>query len=212
MQDESPYHVYQDAHGQWTPAPRRHKDTSASGIGVELFVGLGFIIVAMLFITTGLADSRTYTAETTGIVIAVNQHESCDSDNGCTIVGNPIVEYTVDGRTVKGHTSISSSHWNADDVGKQVKVKYDPSNPTEFEEAGDSFTMFVATGLFPLAFVVAGAVIVFHAGRDIRSRIAGHRDTRPQAQTPLDGYVQTDEYVPATSSGTVPEQTPIQFR
>ena len=114
-----------------------------------------FIILLILFVglfvafCTGVAKAVRCSVQTTGVIVG---HEQ--SYHGSAKY-YPVIQYTADGQTYK-QKSDSSSNIRLG-TGNQIKVKYNPNNPSEFTIGMDYW-------LFPLAIIIMiGSVIAMLA-------------------------------------------------
>ena len=126
--------------GYWqghTPAKSRKRSKKQSSVLLLLIVGIVFLAVGVNMWNAGFVDFYDGYVETTGTIVSVDRHESCSND-GCSTVGTPTLEYTVDGEKITSQSDISSSSYGSSDVGKRVTVKYDPSDPSDMSVAGDA--------------------------------------------------------------------------
>ena len=104
-----------------------------------MFVGL------FVAFCTSAAKTARCSVQTTGVVVGHehNYHGSAKY--------YPIIQYTADGQTYKQKADSSSNIRLG--TGNQIKVKYNPNNPSEFTISMDYW-------LFPLAIIIMiGSVI-----------------------------------------------------
>jgi len=119
-------------------------------------VGIGLLIFSVSTITSYNEKNKTYT-ETTSVVV-----DYAYDDEGLEAI---IVEYTVDG---KAYRKQSNSYSNMPkSKGTQVKVKYNPSDPSDAIWVNDSTNIVLplAGGLFALV----GIIIVVSSAKKMKS-------------------------------------------
>lgn len=122
-----------------------------SGKGMTIVFMAAGILMMLLGVYVGFFRSSGY-VKSTGVI--THLEEDIDVENGNTIY-IPTVTYTVDGRE---YTLIIGSRDNANQMGKEVKIKYDPANPAKANEDSPGLVVyligvgavFVAAALFTL--------------------------------------------------------------
>lgn len=132
-----------------------------------LIPGIVFLTFGIGMWNLGFADMYDGYVDSTGTIVSVDRHTSCSKSSGCSVVGTPTIEYTVDGEKITSQANISSSSYGNSDVGKQVKVKYDPSDPSNVAVAGDADFAGPIMKLFFGGFAVLGAVLTLVALKDL---------------------------------------------
>lgn len=150
------------------PAKANKKDS----IFLLLVVGVTFLAFGGGMWNSGVATEYDRYVDSTGTIVSVDRHTSCSKSSGsrrtnCSVVGTPTIEYTVDGEKITSQANISSSSYGNSDVGKQVKVKYDPSDPSNVAVAGDADFAGPIMKLFFGGFAVLGAVLTLVALKDL---------------------------------------------
>lgn len=121
---------WQPPHGQ-TPAKSRKKAKKKDdGIFLNLVIGVVFLAFGVGMWHAGFATEYDRYVDSTGTIVSVDHHTSCSKRSDCSVVGTPTIEYTVGGEKITSQANISSSSYGSSDIGKQVRVKYDPSDPS----------------------------------------------------------------------------------
>lgn len=164
---------WQPPHDQ-TPAKSRKKSKKESGVLVllvQLVVGVVFLAFGVGMWNAGLATMYDGYVDSTGTIISVDRHKSCKKGGDCSIVGTPTIGYTVDGEKITSQANISSSSYGDSDVGKQVKVKYDPSDPSNVAVAGDVAFAGPILKIFVGGFAGLGALFIVTALVDLLKKI-----------------------------------------
>lgn len=152
------------------PAKAKKKDSIFS-IFLSLVVGVTFLAFGIGMWNTGLATMYDGYVDSTGTIVSVDRHKSCKKGGDCSIVGTPTIGYTVDGEKITSQANISSSSYDDSDVGKQVKVKYDPSDPSNVAVAGDVAFAGPILKIFVGGFAGLGALFIVTALVDLLKKI-----------------------------------------
>lgn len=132
----------------------------------------------------GLANMYDGYVDSTGTIVSVDRHMSCSrrshsSSSHCSEVGTPTIEYTGEGhRKVTAQSDISSSSYDGSDVGKQVKVKYDPSDPSEVVVASDADFAGPAMTIFVFGFMGIGALVIVISLKDLLKKVVSLATSR----------------------------------
>lgn len=132
-----------------------------------LITGIVFLIFGGYMCNAGLANMYDGYVDSTGTIVSVDRHMSCSRRSHCSEVGTPTIEYTADGEKVTAQSDISSSSYDDSDVGKQVKVKYDPSDPSEVVVASDADFAGPVVTIFVFGFMGLGALIMAISVKDL---------------------------------------------
>lgn len=119
------------------PAKSRKKAKKKYSVLASLIVGVVFLAFGLGMWNAGFVDFYDGYVETTGTIVSVDRHSSCRNGD-CSPVGFPTIEYAVDGEKITSQSDIGSGSYGGSDVGRQVKVKYDPSDPSDMSVAGDA--------------------------------------------------------------------------
>lgn len=115
---------------------------------ITLLVGVGLSIFSIINIVSYSEKSKTY-IETTGTVVDY-KYSTNDDGNRLAYI---IVEYKVERNSYR-LTSISSSN-HPKRIGTKVKVKYNPTNPSDAIFSNDkTYIILLATGLLFAGFGV----------------------------------------------------------
>lgn len=156
-------------------------------------IGIGLLLFSVSDIKNYKQKNETYT-ETTAEVI---DHDY-DSDDLAAIV----VEYTVDGQTYKKQSNSYSN--NPTPLGGEVKVKYNPDNPSDAIFANDS------TNIIPLIiggmFVIVGMSVFIKGARS-------RKDEEDSLVQQSNGMYNGADNTLQNSSNLIPNsqiQTPVQ--
>lgn len=159
--------------------PAKAKTRKKDSIVAPLVVGVVFLAFGVgMWNAGGATEYDKYVGSTTGTIVSVDRHESCHKRSGssrsvCSTVGTPTIEYTVDGEKITSQADIGSNFYDDSDVGKSVKVKYDPSDPSNVAVAGDVAFAGPILKIFFGGFAVMGAVITLGALKDLLKRCLG---------------------------------------
>ncbi len=108
-------------------------------------VGIWILLVSISSIKSYYQKNKTYT-EITSVVV-----DYANNDEGLKAI---IVEYIVDGKTYRQQSTLYSSMPKS--IGTQVKVKYNPNNPSEAIWVNDSTNIVLPLvgGLFALIGII----------------------------------------------------------
>ena len=117
-------------------------------------IGVGLIIF-MFNLDKDYKEKAKKYVEITAKVVDNNYDISDD-------VYTPVIEYTVDGQNYRKELSTSSSAKKTE--GTEIKIKYNPSNPSEFIESSGSmsFILGIVGGVFS---VVGIGLVIFNIGK-----------------------------------------------
>ena len=117
-------------------------------------IGIGLIIF-MFNLDKDYKEKAKKYVEITAKVVDNNYDISDD-------VYTPVIEYTVDGQNYRKELSTSSSAKKTE--GTEIKIKYNPSNPSEFIESSGSmsFILGIVGGIFS---VVGIGLVIFNIGK-----------------------------------------------
>ena len=157
-----------------TPAKSRKKSKKESGVLAvlaQLVVGVVFLAFGVGMWNAGLAIMYDGYVDSTGTIVSVDRHKSCKKGGDCSTVSTPTIEYTVDGEKITSQANINSSSYGDSDVGKQVKVKYDPSDPSNVAVAGDVAFAGPVLKIFVGGFAGLGALFIVTALVDLLKKI-----------------------------------------
>ena len=141
-----------------TPAKSRKKAKKKDSVLAPLIVGVLFLAFGVYMWNSGFATEYDRYVDSTGTIVSVDRHMSCSKRSDCSVVGTPTIKYTVDGEKITSQANISSGSYGDSDVGKQVRVKYDPSDPSNVAVAGDVAFTSPIMKIFFGGFAVLGAV------------------------------------------------------
>ena len=97
------------------------------------------LVVLAIGVYLGFIKSNGY-VRTTGTIESFRAEESYDSDMGYVTYYYPTVRYIVDGKAYTGELDISSSPGN---IGKEVKVQYDPENPSKVNSYSPGIVLYI---------------------------------------------------------------------
>lgn len=150
------------------PAKSKKQDNNLAA----LIVGIVFFAFGAYGLNAGLANMYDGYVDSTGTIVSVNRYMSCSrrshsSSRRCSELGTPTIEYTADGQKVTAKSDLSSSSYDDSDVGKQVKVKYDPSDPSEVVVASDADLASPIMAIFVFGFMGIGALIMVISLKDL---------------------------------------------
>ena len=112
---------------------------------------VGIIMIALggflFYRNSNLTKNCTVDAKAT--VVDMKQELSTDSDSTSTYIYYPILEYQVDGKTIRV-TMDSGSSRPAYNINETITILYNPNNSKEFIVKGDnsSFIMSIAFTVF----------------------------------------------------------------
>ncbi len=123
---------------------------SASGRKVWTVVLVFSLAILAVGIYLGFIKSGGY-VRSTGVVVSLKEEESYDSDLGKVTYYYPTVKHTVNGREYTGTLDISTG---AEDIGSEVKILYDPQDPSKINSYSPGIVIYIfAVGgiLFALA-------------------------------------------------------------
>lgn len=98
-----------------------------SGKGMTLLFLTAGIILTALGIYTGFFQSKGY-EKTTAVITALEENTDIDSDE---ILYTPTVTYTVNGIQ---YTEELKANVKESDLGKEIRILYDPADPTKINE------------------------------------------------------------------------------
>ena len=131
----------QPPHDQ-SPAKNRKKNRKKTRVLRSLIGGIVFLAFGAN-IWTGITNSFEGYVETTGTIVSVDRDKSCKKGGSCSTVGTPTIKYTVDGEKITSQAYIRFGSEDESDVGKQLRVKYDSSNPSKMvvASAADSMSL-----------------------------------------------------------------------
>ena len=110
----------------------------------------------------GFIKSGGY-VKSTGVIVSLSERESYDSDLGKVTYYYPTVKHTVNGREYTGTLDISTG---AGAVGSEVKILYDPQDPSKINSHSPGIVIYI--------FAVGGilfALAVFKLVREKREKI-----------------------------------------
>ena len=113
-----------------------------------IFIGVG---VFMLIKDNDLAKRCTASEE--GTVVEIITEDSTDDDGFTQYTYYPVIQYTVDGKTVSKKSS-SGSNPSKYNVNDKVDILYDPNKVEDYIIKGDKTTSFLG-----VIFVVAGIAV-----------------------------------------------------
>ena len=115
-----------------------------------IFIVIGIILtIFMLNMNKDYKEKNKTFIETTAVVVD-NEYNISDE------IYTPIIEYKVDGKNYKSELKTSSSVKKS--LGTEVKIKYNPSNPSDFIEPSDSLNfIFIIVGV---GFAVIGVIVI----------------------------------------------------
>lgn len=163
----------QPPHDQ-TPAKSRKKAKKKDdGVFLHLVVGVVFLAFGLGMWNAGFATEYDGYVDSTGTIVSVDRHTSCSKRSDCSVVGTPTIEYTVDGEKITSQANISSSSYGDSDVGKQVRVKYDPSDPSNVAVADDAAFAGPIMKIFFGGFAGLGAVFTLVGLKDLLKKCLG---------------------------------------
>ena len=118
-----------------------------------ILFGLIFVGVGAFMLIKGNDLAKRCTASAEGTVIEIITEDSTDSDGFTTYTYYPVIQYTVDGKTVSKKSS-SGSNPSKYNVNDKVDVLYDPNKVEDYIIKGDKTTSF-----FGIIFIVAGIAV-----------------------------------------------------
>ena len=144
------------------PAKSRKKSKKKSGVLVNLIVGISFLAFGACMWTFSVDYYGRY-VETTGTIVSVDRHEACYKDGHCSPVGYPTIEYMVDGEKISSKFDRGSDSYDSSDVGRQLEVKYDPSDPSDMVVAKDADDSNLVMKIFSGGFMGFGALCIVTA-------------------------------------------------
>lgn len=121
----------------------------------------GIIVLAVgANMWTGTTNSLDGYVETTGTIVSVDRNKSCKKGGSCSTVGTPTIAYVVDGEKITSQAYIRFGSEDESDVGKQLKVKYDPSDPSDVVVADAADTMGLIMKSAAGGFMGVGALCI----------------------------------------------------
>lgn len=126
-------------------------------------IGLNLLCLLLTAIATWLGW-RSYTLATEGVVtqgIIVRLMEDLESGDL-----TPVFQFQVDGKTYEVHSQNSYTWWLAElrfPEGKEVEIRYDPSNPerAEVNSLWDVWNETICLGIFVPFFAIGGNWFLF---------------------------------------------------
>ena len=123
-------------------------------IFVILF-GLIFVGIGAFMLIKGNNLAKRCTASTEGIVVEIISEESTDTENDGfkQYTYYPVIQYTVEGKTVSKKSS-SGSNPSKYNVNDKVDILYDPNKVEDYIIEGDKDASFLG-----VIFVVAGIAV-----------------------------------------------------
>ena len=147
----------QPPHDQ-TPAKIRKSKKKSVVLG-NLIGGI-IVLAGGANMWTGTTNSLDGYVETTGTIVSVDRNKSCKKGGSCSTVGTPTIAYVVDGEKITSQAYIRFGSEDESDVGKQLKVKYDPSDPSDVVVADAADTMGLIMKSAAGGFMGVGALCI----------------------------------------------------
>ena len=109
----------------------------ANGKGMTIIFMLAGIVMVVLGVYFGFVQGKDY-VKTTAVITRIVEEEDPSAENG--IAQRPIVTYTAGG---KEYTEKLDSWDPSYETGKEIKVKYDPADPSKVLEDSLGFTVYL---------------------------------------------------------------------
>lgn len=121
---------------------------------ISVFLGVFFIVLGIFFIANNNDVERRCTAETNGQIISVIEKKTERSKHN-RYTYHPIVKFTAaNGQEYSGEAP-SASLVPTYSVGQILKIKYEPSNPSNWYIVGEENTNFI-----PIWFIFFGGSLI----------------------------------------------------
>ncbi len=168
---------------------------SGAGAIISLIVGIGFIVIGLVFMA--VADRAKDWPATEATVLSSESRTVYDSDNNRDTEYRITYTYTAEGTTQQG-TEVSSVNRVK---GSNFELQYNPDNPAETFSGSNSFLtwIFPAIGLILIIAAITRLVRAVTNRRrnavlggqqpltsyDSQSTLPGQAGTQPQAPLPL---------------------------
>lgn len=118
-----------------------------------ILFGLIFVGIGAFMLIKGNDLAKRCTASAEGTVVEIITEDSTDDDGFTQYTYYPVIQYTVDGKTVSKKSS-SGSNPSKYNVNDKVDILYDPNKVEDYIIKGDKTTSFLG-----VIFVVAGIAV-----------------------------------------------------
>lgn len=137
--------------------------------GIKILFLIGGLIMIGLGVYFNFFRGKDY-VKASAVVVSVREDQHIDTENHVQTDYWPTVRYTVDG---KEYTQELDSTVGKDQVGKEIKIKYDPRDPGKVLSDTPAFTLYLLIG---------GAVVTVGAAFALlktRSQVKQLREEQP---------------------------------
>ena len=118
--------------------------------GIKILFLIGGLFMVGLGVYFNFFQGKDY-VKASAVVVSVREDHSIDAENRLQAEYWPTVRYTVDG---KEYTQELDSTVSKDDVGREVKIKYDPKDPSKVLSDTPAITLYL---------LIVGAVVTLGA-------------------------------------------------
>lgn len=118
-----------------------------------ILFGIVFVGIGAFMLIKGNDLVKRCTARTEGTVVEIITEDSTDDDGFTQYTYYPVIQYTVEGKTVSKKSS-SGSNPSKYNVNDKVGILYDPNKVEDYIIEGDKTTNFLG-----VIFVVAGIAV-----------------------------------------------------
>ena len=129
-----------------------------------LFIGIIFAIVFLLLRNKNQKDVKLCTSYTEGTIVDVIL-ESMDSiksvDHTSTASFFPVIEYVVEGKTIKKRGFYGQAKREAFTIGEKVPMFYDPTNPEHFYLKNDPSSQKLARIFLIVSIIILTFAAIF---------------------------------------------------
>ena len=119
-----------------------------------LIIGIIFLAAGIFLFYRSVSLTKKCTKETTATVVDMKQEFDTDGDSA-DYMYYPILEYVVDGKTIRVTMSNGSST-PAYNINQKITVLYNPSKPKEFIVKGDKSSNVIGIIFMTLGVVISG--------------------------------------------------------
>ena len=118
-----------------------------------IIAGIIFIVIGVFILYRDNSLKKRCTEKTVAVVVGYVEKEEYDEDNYSRTNYYPVIQYNVDGRTIKSESN-SGGSYEKYDTGSSIDILYNPNNIDEYIIVNDNTSKILA-----ILFIIAGVLV-----------------------------------------------------
>ena len=131
---------------------------------LALIIGVVFLGLGIFMYVKNDNLIKNCTTETTATVVDMKQELSSDTDSTTSYMYYPIIEYVVDGNTIRTQIDSGSSSPKYN-INEKITILYNPNKVKEFIVKGEK-----TLSIFSIVFMALGALISVYGIKEALSK------------------------------------------